>query len=285
MAVSLRAGLPADAEACGRICFEAFRRISSEHNFPQDFPNPDTAIDVLAMMLSHPGYYVVVAEQGGRIVGSNGLDERSSIAGIGPITVDPSVQNGGVGRQLMRHVMERAVERGFPGVRLVQSAYHNRSLALYTTLGFHPREPLACMQGAPIAEHVPGYDVRAGTAADVAACDEVCWRVHGHTRSGEVRDAAQRGTLQLVEHHGRVTGYATAIAFFAHAVAETDHGLEALIAAAPAFGGPGFLLPMRNAALFRWCLGHGLRVVQVMTLMSLGLYNEPHGAYLPSILY
>ncbi len=66
---------------------------------------------------------------------------------------------------------------------------------------------------------------------------------------------------------------------------DTDHGLEALIAAAPAFGGPGFLLPMRNAALFRWCLGHGLRVVQVMTLMSLGLYNEPNGAYLPSILY
>jgi hypothetical protein len=37
--------------------------------------------------------------------------------------------------------------------------------------------------------------------------------------------------------------------------------------------------------LYRWCLAHGLRVVQVMTLMTLGLYNEPAGAYLPSILY
>ena len=32
-------------------------------------------------------------------------------------------------------------------------------------------------------------------------------------------------------------------------------------------------------------LANGLRVVQPMTLMSMGLYNEPAGAYLPSVLY
>lgn len=41
----------------------------------------------------------------------------------------------------------------------------------------------------------------------------------------------------------------------------------------------------RNAALFRWCLENGLRVVQPMTLMTISLYNEPAGAYLPSILF
>jgi hypothetical protein len=35
----------------------------------------------------------------------------------------------------------------------------------------------------------------------------------------------------------------------------------------------------------RWCLGRGLRVTQMMTLMSMGLYNDPDGAWLPSILY
>ena len=54
---------------------------------------------------------------------------------------------------------------------------------------------------------------------------------------------------------------------------------------APTFGGPGFLLPTRNGALLRWCLGLGLRIVQPMTLMTTGLYNEPQGAYLASILY
>ena len=93
-------------------------------------------------MFSHPGFYCVVAEQNGRIAGSNCLDERSAIAGIGPITVDPAVQNGGVGRALMDTALDRVRERGRPGVRLVQAAFHNRSLSLYTKLGFDPREEI-----------------------------------------------------------------------------------------------------------------------------------------------
>jgi hypothetical protein len=58
-----------------------------------------------------------------------------------------------------------------------------------------------------------------------------------------------------------------------------------LIGSAENFGGPGILVPTRNAELFRWCLSSGLRVVEPMTLMTVGLYNEPHGAYLPSILF
>jgi 4-alpha-glucanotransferase len=49
--------------------------------------------------------------------------------------------------------------------------------------------------------------------------------------------------------------------------------------------GPGFLVPLRNADLFRWCLEHGLHAVQVMTLMTVGFYQEPSGPYMPSILY
>jgi hypothetical protein len=75
------------------------------------------------------------------------------------------------------------------------------------------------------------------------------------------------------------------MAFFGHTVAESNLDLQALIAAADGFGGPGILVPTRNAELFRWCLANGLRVVEPMTLMSIGLYNEPAGAFLPSILY
>jgi len=58
----------------------------------------------------------------------------------------------------------------------------------------------------------------------------------------------------------------------------------ALIGATPAFLGPGILVPTRNGELMRWCYANGLRLVQQMTLMTTGLYNEPQGAYLPSIL-
>lgn len=285
MDITLRAGTPGDAQACGKIAYDAFYAINTAHSFPPDFPSPEVASMLLASMIGNPGFYVAVAESGGEIVGSNGVDERSSIAGIGPITVAPSVQNSRVGRRLMQHVIDREIERDVPGIRLVQAAFHNRSLSLYTKLGFDPREPLSCIQGAALGLAIPGYAVRAATETDLPECDALCLRVHGHTRSGEVREAVRQGIATVVEHGGRITGYATGIAFFAHAAAETNNELKALIGAAPAFLGPGFLLPTRNAELLRWCLERGLRIVQPLTLMSMGLYNEPQGAYLPSIAY
>jgi len=281
----LRPGRPDDARSCGVICYEAFKTIANQHNFPPDFPSPEAAVEVLSMLLGHPGFHAVVAEIDGRVVGSNFLDERSTIAGLGPITVEPSGQNSGVGRQLMEAMLERAEQRRHPGVRLVQSAYHNRSLSLYAKLGFVIREPLALMQGTPFKASIPGYTVRPATMEDVHACNRVCSRVHGHDRSGELRDAIQHGMATVVEHDGRITGYATAVGFFAHVVGESNAEVKALIGAAPAYMGPGFLLPTRNSELFRWCLERGLRVGQAMTLMSTGLYNEPAGACLPSILY
>jgi hypothetical protein len=127
--------------------------------------------------------------------------------------------------------------------------------------------------------------VRAATPADLKACDALCRRVHGHDRHGELADAIARGHAKVVERGGRITGCASQIAFFGFAAAETNDDLAALIADAPAFHGPGFLVPTRNGQLMRWCLSRGLRVTQPMTLMTLGLYNEPAGAWLPSVLY
>jgi predicted N-acetyltransferase YhbS len=285
MNVTLRPGNATDALRCGEICYNAFKAVAEQHNFPPDFPSPEVATGLLAGLLAHPDFYSVVAEVDGRIVGSNFLDQRSTVAGLGPITVDPAVQNRAVGRQLMQHVLERAKQRRFKGVRLLQATYHNRSLSLYAKLGFVAREPLSTMQGPALGVQIPGYSTRPATERDLGACNDTCAKVHGHDRAGELRDAIKQATAVVVEHGGRVTGYATLIAFFGHAVAETNEGLKALIGAAPAFGGPGFLVPTRNAELFLWCLEHGLRVVQPMTLMSIGLYNEPAGAFLPSVLY
>jgi predicted N-acetyltransferase YhbS len=281
----IRRATPADAEVCGRICFDAFAMLANKHNFPPDFPNPDIPIHVLSTMFSHPSFFCVVAEQGGKIVGSNCLDERTPIAGVGPITIDPSSQNRSAGRQLMQAVMTRAAAREFAGVRLVQAAYHNRSLSLYAKLGFVVREPLACMQGAAIQKTPVGYHVRSAQPSDISACNDLCTRVHGYERGGELRDAIQQGTAVVAESEGRIKAYASSVAFFGHAVGESNQGLLALIASAPEFQGPGILVPTRNAGLFRWCLESGLRVVQPMTLMTIGLYNEPAGAFLPSILY
>jgi GNAT superfamily N-acetyltransferase len=283
--LTLRAGKTEDAESCGSICYEAFRHIGDQHYFPPDFPSSEVAGGLIASLLSRGDVYSVVAEAGGRVIGSNFLWENMTIAGVGPITIDPIAQNAAVGRRLMEDVLRRAEERGIAGVRLVQAAYHNRSLSLYAKLGFDTREPLSNLQGPAIGQEVPEYDVRPATEEDLGGCNELCFKVHGHHRGPELLEAIRQGTATVVVHGGRITGYTTMIGFFGHTVAETNEDLKALIGAAPGFPGPGFLLPTRNGEVLRWCLERGLRIVQPMTLMSLGLYNEPAGAFMPSVMY
>ncbi|HEX5234417.1 MAG TPA: hypothetical protein VFW25_03700 [Silvibacterium sp.] len=73
--------------------------------------------------------------------------------------------------------------------------------------------------------------------------------------------------------------------YFGHTVAENNRDLIAILAHAPTFEGTGIMVPVRNHEVFGWCLEHGLRSLQLNTLMTIGLYNEPQGAWLPSILY
>ncbi len=283
MELTVRPAVVDDVRECGRICYEAFAAIAERHGFAPDFPSAEFAARRLERLIAHPGFYSVVAEQDGRLIGSNFLEERSVIAGVGPLTVDPESQDRQVGRVLMNAVLARGAERRFAGMRLLQVAYHNRSLSLYAKLGFDVREPFAAMNGKALRLELPGYAVRPGTEADLEACDALCMRVHGHDRAGELRDAVAEGTARVVERQARVTGYATGLAFFGHAVAETNDDLQALIAAAERFDGPGFLVPLRNTELLRWCMAHGLRVFYVMNLMTIGLYQEPRGAFLPSV--
>ncbi|PAP77268.1 GNAT family N-acetyltransferase [Rubrivirga marina] len=284
-ALTLRRARPDDAAACGAICFEAFAAIADRHGFARDFPSPEAATGLLTHMFGHPCCYGVVAEVDGRTVGSNVLTEADAIAGVGPITIAPDAQDGRVGRRLMEAVLDRAAERRVAGVRLCQAAYHGRSLALYTSLGFRVREPLAVMQGPAVGRVPKGYAVRAATPDDRAACDDLCRRVHGHDRTGELAEAIGQGTARVVHRAGRLVGYTTGVGFMGHSVGTHDEALMALVGAADAFPGPGFLLPTRQATLFRWCLAHRLRVVFPATLMSVGLYGEPAGPFLPSILY
>ena len=142
MAVTIREAVPADAARCGHILYAAFAAIAGEHNFPPDFPSVEVATETASMLIGHPGCHGLVAEEDGRIVGSNFMNRRSPIAAIGPITVDPAAQNRQIGHILMQAMIDDATARDHAGIRLVQTAYHNRSLALYTRLGFAAREPL-----------------------------------------------------------------------------------------------------------------------------------------------
>jgi len=285
MNLIMRPGKPEDAMACGVICYKAFKTIADEHQFPPDFRDTEMAVGLMNYAFSSSGIYSVVAESNGQIAGSNFLWESRFIGGVGPITVDPNCQNGEVGRKLMEQILHRAEDLKLAGVRLVQAAYHNRSLALYTKLGFDVQEPLSVIQGAALNIRFPGYHVRPANQEDLNSCNQLCYQIHGHDRSHELPAAMKAETFFVVEYNGMITGYTTQVGFLGHTIAATNTGLKALIGASAHFSGPGFLLPSRNAEVLRWCLQNGLRIIMPMTLMSKGLYNDPAGAFLPSVLY
>jgi len=283
--LKLRRGEVADAPECGRIAYESFLAIADHHRFPPDFPSAAVATTLMEQLLSRGDVHAIVAEQAGNIAGSNFLWHGDDVAGVGPITVSLSFQNVGIGRALMKAVLAFAERRRQVGVRLVQAAYHNRSLSLYTKLGFNVCEPLSMLQGAIPKAKIEGREVRRAVVGDLEACDELARRVLGVSRHNEVMLSIMAGRATIVSRDGRISGYATSIGFFGHAVADQNEDLQALIGGAESIEGPGLLLPTRNAETLRWCLTHGLRVVQPLTLMSLGAWREPTGAWCPSILY
>ncbi len=131
--------------------------------------------------------------------------------------------------------------------------------------------------------------VRAMTEADLGEAEALCVRVHKYPRTGELRDALRGLAPYVALRDGRITAYVTAVAnwHLNHGVAETEADLQDVITGASRLAGEPFslLLPIRQAALHRWSLQQGMRMVKPMTLMTMGDYQEPRGAWYPSVLY
>lgn len=287
MNVGIRTATAADVAACGRIIYEAFKGIAEQHRFPPDFPTVEAATQLSSLFINHPAIFGVVAETDGQVVGCNFLDERDPIRGLGPITVDPRFQAHGIGRRLMKAVLNRG--RDSVGIRLLQDSFNTRSIALYGSLGFDVKEPILLMTGTPTGRPSSNLEVRPLTTSDLEACAALCARVHGFERSHELADALKLFSPVVAVRRGRVTAYASTATFWPlnHGVAETEDDMRALLLGAVALTSEplAFLLPVRQAGFFRWCLGEGLRVVKPMTLMTVGQYREPDGCYFVSVLY
>jgi N-acetylglutamate synthase-like GNAT family acetyltransferase len=228
-----------------------------------------------------------VAERAGRILGSIFLNTfpPAPVAAIGPVTVAPQAEGDRVGQKLMQAALDEATTRNIEQVRLVQSPSHLRSLALYTKLGFDVREALLMMQSRPSAASSGDHIARPAEQADIAACEQLCTAIHGFVRSAELRGAIDQHVASVVVHRDTIVGYSTGLGFRGHSVAETTEALKALIAGASQLPGPGFFVPVRNGELLRWLFAQDLRALWPATLMTRGPYQEPKGAFLPSIAF
>ena len=285
MNITIRQASQKDANDCGTICLAAFNAIADKHNFPRDFESLEETSGLLSHVFSRDDIYTIVAEKNGQIIGSNVLWENCEVAGVGPITVAPGIQGNQVGKLLMEDILGRANKKGFRSVRLVQAAFNNATMALYTKLGFDVQEPLSVLNGECMQIKIPGLRVRPAVSSDLDQCNLLCGKVHGFSRSNDLTNAIDQKLASVVERDGKITAYSTLLGFFGYTVGETNEDLKALIGSAQSFAGPGLLMPTRNAELLRWCLAHGLKIIQPMSLMSYGQYQTPKGVFLPSVVF
>lgn len=294
--IVLRPIAPADVEACGRVAFAAHAAVAAAHGWPPEQPSIQFSTGLIGAKLKDANAYGVLAERSGAVVGSIFLNTfpGTPVVAIGPLTVDPAAEGTGIGHLLMKAALDEASRRGIESVRLVQSPSHLRSLALYLKHGFELREPLVLVSDKPEGNPAPGQSsrgadagltVRKATSEDITECERLASRILGFARSHELQAAIGQEIAAIALRGGRIAGYAAGIGFRGHAVGEETDAVLALIAAAPSVLGPGFFVPVRNGDLLRRLLARGCCALWPAALMTKGPYQEPAGAFLPSIAF
>jgi ribosomal protein S18 acetylase RimI-like enzyme len=285
MAIELVPAEPEHVSELGSICFEAFKDLHDRGCGTRDFPTVEIAQQVLGMLVQRDDFYSVSALDDGRLVGSNCLSLMDPVAGVGPITIDPSYQGQGVGRTLMQDVIDYAQRNNIVHVRLMQASFNVASLSLYASLGFDVKSPVAFMQAAPLAE--ADNSVRPITEPDLPAIEELSEHIYKNSRRNEVAAAAPYGFAALLrEREGRITGYLLP-GIFGHGVAETEEDALTLIGEAARRLPPEnarFFCPLTESSFYRKTLQGGCRVIKVMNYMTLGPYEQPDEVWMPSVL-
>lgn len=286
MALELVPAKPDHVAELGRICFEAFKDISDRHHFPSDFSSAAMGRMVIGMLTAREDYYGVAAMMDGQPAGSNFLLVSDEVGGLGPITVEVSLQGHGIGRALMQNVIDRADESGIERVRLLQDSFNMTSLSLYASLGFDTKEPVALMQ--PVPAEMPDGSVRPVSEGDLDEIEELSLRIYRVSRRNEVASTIRSPFRPFLrERGGRVTGY-FALGMAGHGVAETEDDMLALVREAARQVPPDFhrvFCPLTEGSLYRSFLAAGFRNVKVMNLMALGPYQRPDGVWVPSVVY
>ena len=286
MALEFVPAKPEHVPELGRIFYEAFKDISDRHGFPPDASSVGFGRMVTGMMVQQEEIYGVAAIEDGQIVGSNFLLASDEVGGLGPITVEVPLQGQGIGRALMKNVIDYAQQNNIEQVRLLQDSFNMASLSLYASLGFDTKEACALMQ--PVAAGEEDATIRPVAEADLPAIEELSRRIYKVSRRNEVAALMHGPFLPLLrERDGRITGYFT-LGIIGHGVAETEDDAVALIDEAARRVPPEmarFFCPLDEGSFYRRLLKSGCRAIKVMNLMAMGPYDSPDEVWMPSVAY
>ena len=283
MAIDIHRPEASDVPELARILYEAFYDIATSHGFPPDFPNVEFCLGILSLLTSNEQVYSAAAYEDGRPRGSNFTNMWGDVAGIGPISVDLTAQGAGIGKSLMEDALRQAKDAGFEMVRLMQDSFNMRSLALYASLGFVVKEPVAYLELSSAGPVDANF--RSATAADFEQMDALCREIYHISRKGEYSNLVASGFPAYVIDRGRITAYLVGTAI-GHGVAESVDDMLALYRAVGATTPDAMSnCCVRQGELYRRALADGHRNRKVMQLMAWGPYEDPVGVWAPSVMF
>lgn len=301
MKFTIRPAKPEDIDPAAQIFLEAFNSFNASVGLPPEW-TPEMARFIVGSFISSPRtFYSVVAveEPGGRVVGSNFLDCSDDVTAPGPISVDQKAQDAGIARALMDAVYEHSCSLGKKNIRGVCLASNAKSFSLYMKIGYKARDLLTYLSRAPRREDTPGsisaisiaeqhgYRIREMEAQDVSACDALFQRINGCSRKNDIAASLRNPPPirpYVIVKDGEIEGYHTGFYLLGHGAYRSADAFQHLVSAVP--GEVLLHMPsLRQHELLRWCLLNGFKTVRQEIVISIGLYQEPDGIYLPGMGY
>lgn len=206
--MNVRTLRPDDLPAASAVLFEAFKRSAGARGYRPPWADDLQARNLLERAADDDRERVLVAEEGGAVVGVGAVRLRGEVASIGPIAA--YVDGHGIGSALLDGLLEHADEAGAAATRLYVDAWNPPAYALYAGRGFGvvdvamhiEREP-----GAPPAlASSRGLEVRPFEAKDLDELARFDHKLTGHERQRDLASLVR----QVARRHGSIVGYLAA---------------------------------------------------------------------------
>ncbi len=291
-----------DIQAAADIFYHAFNTFNASVGLPREWDSVEQAHLLVSALYEHPNYLAWVAEENGtgRILGSNFLDVSDEVNAPGPMSIATDAQNAKVGRAFMNFFKDYCLEIGKPEIRFVQVGNNAKSFALYSSLGYIPRDTLTMMKGRVSAEmarrYRDRYQVRRMEPADVATCSKLYFDSVGVNRYHDINNSLAPGSpydpwvLLDKAQAGGIVAYTTGYFLLGHGIYATEEAFQALfslVSTRAEHESVFHLMAQRYPGVLLWAVRDAkIKVVRQQILMSHGKYRNPEGAlYFPGMGY
>ncbi|KAG0629317.1 hypothetical protein M758_1G093800 [Ceratodon purpureus] len=288
---------PEHVEDAGRALFTAFYVDSLATGVPPTYnvASPEQGSSLLESFLSQPAAYKVVAvDAAGKVLGGACMQSGDAyVHAIGPLFVSPNSADRGVGKALMRSLIEHARKLNAPSIRLTTSAANRKSFCLYISLGFRPVECTSTFFGTvhpdagecaafAVGISTEGISTRKMEEADVKVCAEIYSKGMGYDREDDIKamltKSPERCWVATTEDN-TILGYTTGLFLAGHTMTTSEAAWVAVVSRAikekdgdvSGISIPGVLYPR----LIKWALAMKLVLARHSWYMVIGKYQRP----------